>query len=219
MQVSEVSMSAILAQFNILEGADIPPLPSAPAIERLLLANPWPATTVLVLLAIAVFVVLNARGKLRQGAIAAGVLAALAALAFGLSTLIETDREALKMQTNALVSAVIQVDRPEMEKLLEDDLSMRATRIPRNADKQQVINTVESVLGGLYQVTDHDILETQAAIYGPRVGSTQVRVRVASEFGALPSWWRIDWKRGDDGFWRASRIEALWIPGIPNPGG
>jgi len=212
-------MSAILAQLNILEAAKIPALPSAPAIERLLLANPWPAMIVLVLIAITALIILNARGKLRQGTIAAGILLALAGLAFALATLIETDRETLKAQTSALVAAVVEVNHAEMENLLDEDLSMRATRLPRNADKQQVIETVERVLGNVYQVTDHDILEIQAAMYGPRVGSTQVHIRVGSEYGAVPSWWRIDWKRSDDGFWRASRIEALWIPGIPNPGG
>lgn len=212
-------MSAVFAQFNMLQGVEIPPLPPAPAMERLLLANPWPAVIVLILLAIAAFVILNARGRLRQGSIAAGILLVLAGLAFGIATLVQTDHENLKAQTRALVSAVVEVNRSEMENLLDEDLTMRATRLPANADKQQVIDTVESVLGNQYRASDHDILELQAAIFGPRVASTQVRVRVASEFGAIPSWWRIDWKRGDDGQWRATRIEALWIPGIPNPGG
>lgn len=212
-------MSAVLAQFNLIEEANIPPLPAPPPLERFLLENPIPGVILLVVLAIALFFLLNARGRIRTAAITSGVLLVLAGALFGLASLVETDREAIAARTRDLVSAVAAADQPAMERILAPDLSVRATRVPRGAARDEVIATVESVLGGTYRVSEHEILDLQAALYGPRVGRTQTRVRVTSEFGSIPSWWRVDWQLHDDNEWRANRIEALWIPGVPNPGG
>lgn len=215
----EQSLPVVLAQFDFAPGPVVPPLPPAPFFHRFVLENPWPAVLLLVLLGIAVLVVLNARAKLRTGLIAASVLFALAGGCYLTSALVTTHREQMKLATRELVGATARVDLVGLDRLLSDDLSVRVTRLSRSAGKRETIDAVESMLGRQYRVREHSILEIQATLDGPRLGRTQVRVRVASDFGDLPSWWRVDWELGADGAWQARRIEALWIPGVPNPGG
>ncbi len=215
----EFSRSAILAQLDFINGGSIPPLPSAPIIERLFLANPWPTVLAIVLLAVTLFLVLNARGKIKPALVTSGTLAVLAIVAFFVSTSTVTDRERIKMRTVELIEAVAQVDLVVLHAILHEDLTTHATRVPKNATKADVIELVERIIGQTYSVTNHKVLDLQSTIYGPRVGRTQTRVRVGSEFGEIPSWWQIDWTRQEDGTWLVSRIEALWIPGVPNPGG
>lgn len=211
-------MSAVLAQFNF-EEAKIPPLPSPPPIAHFLLENPIPGVVLLILIAIVAFLVLNARGKVKPALLLAALLVTLAGVLFAVASVVQTDRETISARTRELVAVVAAVNRPGMEEILADGLVTRATRVPRDATKDQVIAIVESELGVKYQASSHEFLDLQAAMYGPRVGRTQARVRVSSDYGGIPSWWRIDWQLDDDGRWRASRIEALWIPGVPNPGG
>lgn len=208
----------VLAQFDI-DGPQIPPLPQAPLFERVLLESPWPAVVLLLLAALVLFLVLNARAKLKP-ALLAGACVLLAAVGcYVVSVLVETPREKIKAGTRALVAATAEANRSELDRLLGDDLTMRVTRVPPTADKHMTMDLVEAILGKQYRVNDHSILEMQATIDGPRLGRTQVRVRVGSEYGSIPSWWRLDWELGADGQWRVRRIEALWIPGVVNPAG
>jgi len=210
---------AILAQFGLSDETRVPVLPAAPLIERVWLANPWPIVILLIVLAAATFVVLNARGRAVRGlAIAAAFLLA-AVGAYVTSMLVETDREAISSATRELVRATAAADRAALGELLSDDLSMRVTRVPRSADKSETIALIERLVAGQYGVSGATVLECQATLDGPRLGRTHVRVRTTSQVGVLPSWWRIDWVLEDDRSWRARRIEALWIPGVPNPGG
>lgn len=215
----ERSLPVVLAQFDLDPGASVAPLPSAPLLERFVLENPWPAAILLVLLGIAALVIFNARAKLKPGLISAGVLFVLAGGAYLTSVLVTTPREQMKQATRELVGATARVDLVELERLLSEDLSVRVPRLSRSAGKSETINAVESILGSQYRVREHAILEMQATLDGPRLGRTQVRVRVGSDYGFLPSWWRVDWELGPDGTWSARRVEALWIPGVPNPGG
>jgi hypothetical protein len=218
MDQREVPMPAFLAQLN-LQSPVIPPLPAPPLVERLTLEDPIAGVVLLLALAVALFFVLNARGRIRQACAAAGALALLAAGLLALASFVDTDREIIAARTRELVAAVSAADRAQMDQLLADDLTVRVTRVPPGASKEVVMATVESEVRTLYHASEHEVLDLQAAMYGPRVGRTQTRVRVGSEYGAIPSWWRLDWQRGNDGRWRATRIEALWIPGVPNPAG
>lgn len=211
-------MSAILAQFG-LDAPNIPPLPSPPPIAHFLLENPIPGVALLVLIAVVLFLILNSRGKIKPAIASAALLIALAGALFAVATLIETDREIIKARTRELVAAVARVDRSGMHEVMSEDITPHVTKVRRDATRDELIARVEEYVGGVYGATGHDILDLQAAMYGPRVGRTQTRVRVSSPLGTVPSWWRIDWQLENDGVWRASRIECLWLPGIPNPGG
>ncbi|MCL4221464.1 MAG: hypothetical protein KJZ65_08835 [Phycisphaerales bacterium] len=213
------SFPVVLAQFDFDAAAKVPPLPSTPFFERFLLENPWPAIILLSLLGTALLLLFNARASLKPGLIAGGLLLALAGGFYLTSTMVTTPREQIKQATRELVGAAARVNLPELDRLLSDELTVRVTRLSRSAGKRETMQAVETILGSQHRVREHSILETQATLDGPRLGRTQVRVRVTSDYGPLLSWWRVDWELTPDGQWRARRIEALWIPGVPNPGG
>lgn len=213
------SFPAVLAQFDFDAGGKVPPLPNAPFFERFVLENPWPAVMLLAMLGIALLAILNARARLKAGLMVGGALFALAGSCYLASVLVTTPREHMKRATRELVGAAARVNLGELDRLLSDELTVRVTRLSRSAGKRDTMEAVEAMLGNQYRVREHTILETQATLDGARLGRTQVRVRVTSDYGPLPSWWRVDWELGSDGRWRARRIEALWIPGVPNPGG
>lgn len=213
-----VPPTVVLAQLDF-STPNIPQLPSPPLLERILLDNPWPLVIVLGVAAIVIFVMLNGRGKLRAGLVAAGTLLLAAGGAYLTSVLVTTPREQIKQATRELIDATADVQLGRLEHLLDDDLVIRVFGVPRDAGKTGTLSAVDRRLGGQYVVREHSIQQMHATIDGPRVGRTHVRVHVGSDMGALSSWWRVDWERGPDDIWRARRIEALWIPGIPNPGG
>lgn len=219
MRGQEGGLQAVLAQFDVFEGANVAPLPPSPVIERVLLDNPWPAVVMFALVGLVGFVVLNGRGKGRQGLVMGLAGLVLAAAAYGVGWVVSTPREQIKQGTRELIDATAGVDIGALDALLDEDVEVFVTRVGRGADKDQIIEAVERYLGSTYRVREWSILDLQATLDGPRLGRTQVRVRVTGELGVLPSWWRIDWLRQPDGSWVVRRIEALWIPGVPNPGG
>jgi hypothetical protein len=212
-------MSAVFAQSGIFEGASVPPLPASPLIERVLLENPWPSAVVCVLVGVVVFMMLNSRRKARLGLAIGALVFGLGVVAVVLAGLIETDREAIKRSSRALVAAVASVDVAALERLLDEDMELRVTGVSRGAGKEQTIAAVQRYLGSMYSVREHRVLDLQSTLDGPRLGRTQVRVRVETDGGMLPSWWRLDWLRANDGSWTVRRIEAMWIPGVSSPGG
>lgn len=213
-----VPTNAVLAQLDFA-APNIPKLPAPPLLERILFDNPWALVIVLALAAVVLFIVLNGRGKLRAGLLTAAALLLAAGGAYLTSVLVTTPREQIKQATRELVDATAGVRLNDLERLLDDDLVLRVFGVPRDAGKTETLAAVDKRLGSQYVIREHSIQEMDATIDGPRVGRTHVRVHVASDMGALSSWWRVDWERGEDDVWRARRIEALWIPGIPNPGG
>lgn len=212
-------MSAVLAQLNLFEGASVPPLPSSPLIERILLDNPWPTVVAMLLVGVVGFLILNQRGRAKHGLVVFGAALVAAAGAFVCAMVVETDREAMKRRSRELIGAVARVEVESLEELLDGDMELNVTQVGRGVGKEQTIASVRRYLGSVYPVREHTILELQSTLDGPRLGRTQVRVRVTSDVGVLPSWWRVDWLRDTDGTWRARRIEALWIPGVSRPGG
>lgn len=207
---------------GVLAQARVAPLPSPPLVDRLFLESPLPVVAALVLGAVTAFAVLNRRGMPGRGVAIAGVLALAAGAVMVLAMLVQTPREQLTAATRDLVDAVATVDTPALERLLADDfrfhnrLSIAALAVPAaGLDKPSLIALVEQEMDGPFAVKEHGVLQTQAVMDGPAVGRTQVRVRVVPESLGYPnaSWWRIDWRRGPQG-WRVIGVEPLAIEGV-----
>lgn len=212
-------MSLILAQF----GAPTPPaLPGGPLWERLLLESPWPLAAALAAGAVIALFVLNGRGQTRAGLLAAGALAALGAGVVVLARTVQTDGEAIRARTEALVGMVARVDEAGMDKLLASDARLLSSfeqgdirTPPVGLDKAGIIARVRETLGRQFPIREHAVLETQGQIVSEGLGRTQVRVRVVVEGWNFPhtSWWRLDWRR-DGGGWRAVTITPVAIDGL-----
>jgi hypothetical protein len=203
-----------------------PPLPSPPLWEWLILENPWPTAGVLAILAVAVLGLLN---RFEGGRTVAGVplrtiLAALliltgsVILAVGMA--ITTDRQVLLAGSERLVNAAAARDLDVLDQLLASDARLHTTvqgvGMPGPiVERDEIFTLVEEFIGRRYPLQEHRVMEVQATLDGERVGRAQVRVRVVPERTRFPhtSWWRIDWRREDDGRWRVRAIEPLDIPG------
>jgi hypothetical protein len=212
-----------------------PPLPPAPLWERLILENPWPTAGVLAILAVATLVVMsrtNADGNRRALGLPLRTIVALAMALAGsivmvLGMTITTDREALRAGTARLVELTAGAQTDALDPMLAPDVRLRlpagmpgAGLSGASIPKDTLLMMVEQYFGqsGRYPLREHRVQEVQAAIDGPRIARTQVRVRVTPEATALPytSWWRIDWRREGEaasGPWRVIAIEPLVLPG------
>lgn len=204
--------SGILAQMTV------PALPSPPVVSRLLMEEPLLMTGILIVLAVAGFVVFNARGKVKQ-AIAVGAIGFLLAAGVQvLAAMTETPREKMIKATTALVTATAHADGSRLSPLLDPNVHLSNGRNVSywpagadSADRSEVLEKVQKYLGNEYPLEECAVLETQAVVDGPGVGRSQVRVR-ATTTGPFKvpvvSWWRVDWKMGKDG-WVATGIEPL----------
>jgi hypothetical protein len=205
---------AVVAQLGGPTGAEVPPLPAAPAWEVWLLESPAIAAAVLGVLGC---VLLVRRGLWSR---AAGGLLIVAGLGvFGAGWLVQTPREAMSERTRELVAAVAGGEAGAMRGLLDEAVTVASARgqsrgLPVAYEgREAIIAAATSRLPGL-GIRRVAVLEVRAAVDGPEVGRTHVRVRAEGEGGAWlgHAWWEIDWVRRDQG-WLAAEIEPLWVQG------
>lgn len=204
------------------EGA-LPNLPQTPILERFLFEAPTLPVAVLAIAALVALAMALKRQRKAPGLIVAGVLALLAVGVFVTAARVTTERERLAEHAARLVAAVASSDVGALRALLVDPVRIGpsdnatgwASRIPRITSFEQLEGVMSNRFGdpGTY-VGSHQVLETRAALDGPGLGRTLVRVRVRGVDDAFisHSWWEIRWIESTDG-WLASRIEAIWIQG------
>lgn len=194
-------------------GGNVPPLPKPPALESLLFESPALLIIALVVLALAGFFGFRAQGRASRGALLAGISLLLAGALYLMSALITTPREQMANRTRELVRAVAEADLAMLESLLDPDARLVWIRQSTIYTRPQLLERVRQDMGERYRVEDWAILKLQATRDGPRVGRTQTQVRVNAG-GLNFSWWKIDWRLGDDGQWRVVGIEPLFIGGL-----
>lgn len=200
-----------------------PPLPRASALERWTLEEPLLLMAVCVALGVAAYVVLNGRGNFRAGISAAGVCVVLAAGVFGLSRMVETPRERMKLESKELVRAVAEADMATLDRVLTDDAELIFFLAPQGWGKERIKEGVQGYFGesGSYAVAEWTILEIESTVDGPDVGRVQLKARVYGRSFNFPSfsWWRLDFRREPDGRWRVRGIQPISIAGVNNAGG
>jgi hypothetical protein len=185
-------------------------------VESLLFERPLPAVVALLLIAAVVAWTGHSRG--RPALLRTAAVVVLLAGAWGAAgALVTTDREAVSRRSRELVAAVAAVRTSDVAAILDRDATLTYFRAPAGLDREAILREVERTLGGEYRIREARVGEVQAKIDGPNLARTQVRVTVVPEATGLPhlSWWRIDWRRGTDGTWRAFSIEPLVITGVP----
>ncbi|MBN4052770.1 hypothetical protein JYU07_00660 [Roseiflexus sp. AH-315-K22] len=187
-----------------------PPLPDAGFVERFVLDGPVVLMLVLLVGAFGALVVCRSMGKPRRGMTIALVLVATAAGAWVAASLIETDREAIKRSSRALIAAIATVDTASLDRLMADNVVMRYRYSPGDIGKDEIISHVQRYLGRQYPIKSHAVLHSEATLESKSVGRSQIQVQAAAEMGAsLTSWWRLDWAKDTSGRWRVSRITPL----------
>lgn len=214
-----------MPEILLAQNTTVAPLASPPLLPRLFLEQPLPVVLLLVVLAVAAFVVLNGRSKARQGMLGGAALVAAAAGVWLLARFVQTDREAIMAQTGRLVGSTVRSDTAAMDRILAADARLfPGVRIPmvdvptQGWDKAGILKLAPENVSR-WQVEEAAVLEMQGRLDGPTSGRTQVRVRTLVSRVPVISWWRITWRQGPDGAWTASAIEPLEISGIPGIGG
>ncbi|MEM0983451.1 MAG: hypothetical protein AAGI17_05835 [Planctomycetota bacterium] len=206
--------SAVLAQITRLM-PDVTPLPDPPLVQRLLFESPTVPAITLAALGAILLIGLNARGKAMQGLLCLVVAIALAAINIAVASLVTTEREAVTAQTRRVIDATATVDSERLAELLESRVMVTLpvgvpASIPRG--REEVIESVERLLGGTYRIESHSIREIQAVIDGTNIARTQVGLIVtAGGSSGIVSWWLIDWRKDGD-TWLAADIELISLP-------
>ncbi len=194
-------------------GGSVPPLPKPPALESLLFESPSTPIIALFVIALALFFGLRAQGHASRGLICAGLALLLAGILFLISTLVTTPREHMAQRTRDLVRAATEVDIPTLESLIAPDARLFWPRRAEPFTRTDILERVRRDLGDNYRVESWAVLKMQAVRDGPTVGRTQTQVRINAG-GINFSWWKIDWRLGDDDQWRVVGIEPLFISGL-----
>lgn len=203
---------------------DLPALPEPPFLQHHLFESPWAAVAVLLIAGLIAGEWFRRRGKGRPALAAYAAGALLAGGVWAASALVETPRERVARAARALVQAAGVPDGPRLRGMLDERVVVQ-TAMGRAEGADGVVGQAERYVPG-FRITDLRTPEVRAAVYSPQLARTQVRVRLRSDTVPQNSWWSVDWaldaSAGPDdpaGGWRATRIEPLWILGVPNPGG
>jgi alkanesulfonate monooxygenase SsuD/methylene tetrahydromethanopterin reductase-like flavin-dependent oxidoreductase (luciferase family) len=176
----------------------------------LLFDTPWWLPTLLVLLAVGLFIAGNARiDKRLKSAAAAALLAA--ALLLLLSYFVETDKERMVRQTREMVAAVDRGDFPALKKYMAPGVTLTA-RFPNDqftwTGRDELLDAAKQKAArvGLKQAVADTISADQE--------DTSITVTVEGhsihDVGMtypLYSVWRLNWQKFADG-WMVQSIEA-----------
>lgn len=206
----DLSFPGVLTLGQIPTPITVPPLPSAPLLERWILEDAWAPGTVLALgAALAAFILLR-RQEPARALLVSGILAAAAAAVLLAGWLVETGRETMIRETHDMVFAVAGADRARLTALLDPDAQLVSSPAGEADGRDAIIAKVDGYAQVRGMVTEHAVLEVQASQDGPQTGRVQVLVRVWA--GGVPvfSWWRLDFRRSSDNLWTCRRIEELW---------
>ena len=214
----------LLAQAGnpLAAAANVPRLPDPPLIPHYFLENPWPVAITLVIIAAIGLMFLLQRNKARQGmqVMLAGI--ALGSAVLLLAYLVTTEREVLDRRTRELAELAAKVRLPELRDYLTEESRIgsywQVTGIHGRAD---ALEAVRHTLGDQFPVETCEVGEVQAVLDGANIARTQAHVLVKPKkeeqqvYGTgIGAWVRIEWRREDQGPWRASAITILEVDGL-----
>lgn len=191
-----------------------PRLPTPGQVQHWLFERPMTGCAALLAFALVLLALFNRRDQLRRGVIAAGAVAALAAVVFALGTFVTTDRERVLNASERFVLAAGAGDDATVDALLSDRMSVRVGGAATTWGREWVLDSVRR-LGESYRFDTFEYRSPQGVTDGPTSARTQFRVVAAGEgLGQAITWWRISWRKGADGLWRIEELDLLLINGM-----
>jgi len=189
------------------------PLSDPAGLERWLFERPLVTGLALAAFAVALFVLLNRRGKPGRAVAVGGGFMAAAVLAAAVGFLVETPRERMLRLSNELVDAVAAGRTADAAALLADDLVVAVGSTPLPGGGALARSALES-FGDRVRVTEHVVTDESARVGDPPTGGlTQFLVRATTDVGPGSAWVRLTWRKGADGAWRVAMLEVLRING------
>lgn len=199
-------------------------LPEPPALERYLFEQPLLPVALLAFIGLVLLFWLRSRDQTQRGVVVGGGLVLLAGAWFAMATLVRTPREQLGDATRELVGAVATNDQAMLAQRLDDTVKLIFFEAPTGMAKPDILRRVDELFrsGSTYALSDWRILAVQRhAQDDGRSGQVQVKVWVRAASFNFPnnSWWRLDFRKDDQGQWRATGIMPLAIQNMANPAG
>lgn len=184
-----------------------------PTLAYLFLEQPWPMT--IALLAVAAVLLLQAnRRRERRLAIAAGIAAVAAGVIFLTATLVETSRELIMRQTEALVAATDPLNLDTVDQIVAPyaTLSSHDGTIWLRYDDIRVV--LEQSINR-WGVEEQDLSDLKG-VTGGDAGVTQFRVKTRLKQAGFPvlTRWQLHWVRDPaTGQWLVDDIRWLEFQG------
>ncbi|MBX3364563.1 MAG: hypothetical protein KF866_07340 [Phycisphaeraceae bacterium] len=192
-------------------------LPGPSLVPHLVFENPWPIVGVLMVSAAVVWFGLRFRLGERRAALCAGVLLLGAGAMWAISHRVKTDREHVIEGTRKLIDAIA---RPQPEIVRTLTAPGGWARAYRRWERDELIDMIEfaarnegryTVGGSSFAVRSYRVREIRAEVRSQRIARTQVNVVGETDSGPpTPTWFELDWDKGDDGVWRVRSVELLW---------
>lgn len=194
--------------------ADLAP---APAFDRWVLEQPWPAAVVLAVAGVIVCAALVRRGEMRRGVVGGAIFALLGCAVLLAGTLIDTRREQAARKTSEFIRAFEAADAPWAERHLSESVVVASGgEIYSTLGRAQLVAMFRNA--GWFGIEGTSEKRRGAAVSGPGVVRTQSTVSVRSDrtgFGISYSTWEFTWRqRGAEG-WSLVRLECLSMNGQP----
>ncbi len=202
---------------GLLDVPDPSPLPEPGLLTRLLFESEWTLAIALGAAGIFAFLLLNSRGRAKDGLKAAGVAALLAVAALFTSRLVTTEREQMAAMTRDLVAMVARGESAGLRSIFSTDARLTAAPGIGEVELDRVLSLTGEFFGpgGRYELSDHRIRDLQATTDGPNVGRVQVKVWVKHKGSGWinNSWWLLDYQRDAAGEWKVVELRALAVQG------
>ncbi len=196
---------------------NFPQLPGPPLLPHLLFENPWPLVGLFGVGAVVVWAGFRHRLGARRGTLVASLLLLAAIASWCLATFVTTDREKVIRGTRALVEALAVADAQTVRTLTAEGAWAQAyqrwerDQLLEMLDAAARNNARYSVGGASFTITSYRIRSIRAEVQTPIIAKTQVNVVGETDAGhPTPTWFQLDWDKGQDGVWRLRSVDLLW---------
>ncbi len=192
-----------------------PPLEEPPLWHVWLFESPAYPGGIAIGLSLFAFLILNRRGKAKQGGYLVLAAVALAGGLWALGRFVRTDREHVMERTRDLVRATAAADLAALDPMLAEEATLLEFLDRGEVRKDRLLEQVERYLARSYRLRSWAILDLQAVVRPTGAARTQLLVRVETDADRFVnfSWWQVDWRRSGDRY-VVERLKPLAIQGV-----
>jgi len=197
------------------------PLGTVILVKLLLFEEPMPLLVALCLAGVILWIVARRRlpGRQRNPAVAGAVVWVLALIVWGMSVVIETNREQVITRCKQLVLATSPIDMG----LLNDLFQPQSTLVGPNGsvwviNSKDLLARLQSMVR-MYPIKSQQIVGLVGEMTGQNVAVTRLWLRTHMPATGYPkpprTTWKVTWWLGNDGQWRIMTIQWLEFENRP----
>jgi len=179
-------------------------VPPTPFLIHYTLINPWPASMIL----IAIAVILFRFGFVRGNQVTTHLSFVVVLVGVGLAVLahfVETSPEALHRRTAHLVESAILGEKQTVSDLFSDDFTLFVGGQRADMDRDDVLSRIPALPGF---ITSNTITKLETGIHPDKKTGRSIFSQITSTAIGYPSpnQWRCEWRRDTDNQWRINQL-------------